>query len=66
MSKIKEIIVEPSRIVCGSTFKLKIKAIKHLTYGELKNIQVKNLKEHTVLDVKGGKNEADKVQYSSL
>lgn len=66
MSKIKEIIVEPSRIVCSSTFKLKIKAIKYLTHGELKNIQVKNLKEHTVLDVKGGKNEADKVQYSNL
>ncbi len=66
MSKIKEIIVEPSRIVCGSTFKLKIKAIKYLTYGELKTTQVKNLKRHTVLDLKGGRNETNKVQYSDL
>lgn len=53
MSKIKEIIVEPSRIVCGSTFKLKIKAIRYLTHGELKTIRIRNLKEHTVSELKG-------------
>lgn len=53
MSKIKEMIVEPSRIVCGSTFKLKIKAIRYLTYSELKTIRVSNLKEYTVSELKG-------------
>lgn len=37
MSKIKEIILEPSKITVGSTFLLKIKAIRYLTYRELKN-----------------------------
>lgn len=35
MQKITEIVVEPSKIFVGSTFKLKIKAIRELTYKEL-------------------------------
>ena len=36
MSKIIEKVVEPSKIYAGSTFKLKIKVIRYLTYNELK------------------------------
>ena len=36
MSKIKEIILEPSKIYAGSNFLLKIKAIRYATYQELK------------------------------
>ncbi len=37
MSKIKEIILEPSKINAGSNFLLKIKAIRYATYQELKS-----------------------------
>lgn len=37
MSKIKEIILEPQKIFVGSTFKLKIKAIRYMTCEEMKN-----------------------------
>ena len=36
LSKIIEKIVEPSKITVGSTFLLKIKAIRYLTYEEIK------------------------------
>lgn len=36
MTKIIDKVVEPSRIEVGSTFKLKIKAIRYATYEELK------------------------------
>ena len=35
-NKITEIITEPNKIYVGSTFKLKIKAIRYATYNELK------------------------------
>ena len=37
MTKIEEIILEPSKIHAGSTFLLKIKCINYATYNELKN-----------------------------
>lgn len=39
MNKIKEIVIEPSKIYLGSIFKLKVKAIRYLTYQELKENQ---------------------------
>ena len=36
MSKKIEMIVEPSKVVVGSTFLLKVKTIRYLTYDELK------------------------------
>ena len=38
----------------GSTFKLKVKAIRYLTHGEIKRLTVKELKKYTVIQVKGG------------
>lgn len=35
-NKIVEIITEPNKVYVGSVFKLKIKAIRHATYEELK------------------------------
>lgn len=37
MSKIKEIILEPAKIYVGSSFKLKIKATRGVTYQEMKD-----------------------------
>ena len=53
MSKIIEKILEPSRIEVGSTFKLKIKAIRYLTYAELKQQTVSSIKQYTVAELKG-------------
>lgn len=41
--KIKEIIVEPQSVFVGSTFKLKIKAIRYLTCKEMKKFTCKNV-----------------------
>ena len=35
-NKIIEIITEPSKIFVGSVFKLKTKAVRYITYNELK------------------------------
>lgn len=53
MNKIVEKILEPSRIEVGSTFKLKIKAIKYITYAELKEKTVSKIKQYTVANLKG-------------
>lgn len=53
MGKIIDKIVEPSRIEVGSTFKLKIKAIRYIIYAELKEQTVSKLKEYTVAELKG-------------
>jgi hypothetical protein len=53
MSKIKEIIVEPSKVYVGSTFKLKIKAIRYMTCKEMKTITCKQAKQYTCKQVKG-------------
>lgn len=37
MNKITEILTEPSKIYVGSTFLLKIKVNRAITYSELKN-----------------------------
>lgn len=55
MSKIQEIILEPSKIYVGSTFKLKIKAIRYTTYEELKanNKTYEQLKDFEYSNLKG-------------
>lgn len=54
MSKILEKILEPSKIYAGSSFLLKIKAIRHLTYEEVKTKRYNIIKNrHTYKDLKG-------------
>lgn len=54
MNKIIEKIVEPSKIEVGSTFLLKIKAIRYLTYREIKeNKTYKALKSFKYGQLKG-------------
>lgn len=55
MSKIQEIILEPTKITVGSTFKLKIKikAIKYLTYKEMKAKTYKYYKVYKYKNLKG-------------
>ena len=53
MSKIIEKIIEPARIEAGSSFKIKVKAIRYATYEDIKNKTVSFLKNYTVADMKG-------------
>lgn len=53
MNKIQEIIVEPQKVYVGSTFKLKIKAIRYMTCMEMKTITCKQAKKFTCSQVKG-------------
>ena len=53
MSKIQEIIVEPTKVQVGSTFKLKIKAINYLTYKEMKTKNYNYFKSIKYGDLKG-------------
>lgn len=52
-NKIREIIVEPSKIEVGSTFKIKVKVDRFLTFEETKNLTVKELSKFTVEQLKG-------------
>lgn len=52
--KIVEVQVEPSKVEVGSTFKLKIKAIRYATYGELKDkLTYTTLEDYTYGELKG-------------
>lgn len=53
MQKIIERIIEPSKVYAGSIFRLKIKAIRYLTYEEIKDMTVSDLKQYTVAELKG-------------
>lgn len=53
MSKITEIILEPSKIYVGSIFKLKIKTIRYATYNELKEKNYNNIKAFKYKELKG-------------
>ena len=52
-NKIKEIIVEPSKVYESSTFKLKIKAIRYMTCKEMKTKTCKEAKTWTCREVDG-------------
>ena len=54
MKKIIEKIIEPSHIEVGSTFLLKIKAIRYATYQELKNrLDYTTIQQYTYSQLKG-------------
>lgn len=54
MSKIVEVQVEPSRVEVGSTFKLKVKAIRYATYDEIKTkLTYNTLENYTYQELKG-------------
>lgn len=53
MSKILEKIIEPAKIEAGSTFKIKVKAVRYAIYDELKEKTVDFIKDYTVDDLKG-------------
>lgn len=52
-NKIVEIITEPNKIYTGSVFKLKIKAIRHATYEELKLKTYNEVKVFTYKELGG-------------
>lgn len=52
-NKIQEIILEPTNINVGSLFKLKVKAIRYMTYNELKTKTYSELTEFTYKELKG-------------
>ena len=53
-NKITEIILEPSKVFVGSTFRLKVKATRYATYQELKNRETYNsLKNFNYSELKG-------------
>jgi len=56
MNKIIEVITEPARVETGSKFVLKIKAIRYLTYKEMKNKNYSYYKNYKYKDIKGGWN----------
>ena len=52
-NKIIEILTEPSKIYVGSTFLLKVKATRYLTYDEVKTKAYNQIKEYTYNNLKG-------------
>lgn len=52
-NKIIKIITEPEKIRVGSTFLLKIKAIRYLTYNEVKTKTYSYMKNYTYSEMKG-------------
>lgn len=53
MSKIQEIIVEPTKVRVGSTFKLKLRVINYITYKEMKTKSYKYYKSYKYKGLKG-------------
>ena len=53
MNKIIEKVIEPSKIEVNSTFKLKIKAIRYVSYSEISKMSVYEIKQCTVSELKG-------------
>lgn len=54
MPKIIEKILEPARIDVGSTFKIKVKAIRYATYDEVKNrLDYTTTQNYKYSDLKG-------------
>lgn len=52
-NKIIEIITEPSKIYVGFSFLLKVKAIRYMTYNELKTKTYNQAKNYTYNEMKG-------------
>lgn len=52
-NKITEIIVEPNKVYVGSTFKLKIKAIRYMTYEEIETKTYEEIEDYTYSELEG-------------
>ncbi len=52
-TKIVEILTEPNEIHIGSSFKLKIKCIRYMTYDEVKTKTYNAIKQYTYNELKG-------------
>lgn len=53
-NKITNVLIEPSKVIEGSTFLLKIKAIRYATYEEIKNkLTYTTLENYTYSQLKG-------------
>lgn len=52
-NKIAEIIIEPTKLYVGFTFRLKVKAIRYATYNELKPFNYNEVKNYTYKELKG-------------
>lgn len=52
-NKIIEVDLEPTPIYTGDRFKLKVKAIRYLTFNELKTLTFDQVKEYTFGQLKG-------------
>lgn len=53
-NKITKVLIEPSKIIEGSTFLLKIKAIRYATYEELKTkLTYTTIQDYTYGQLKG-------------
>mgnify|MGYP003290180191 CR=1 FL=1 len=53
-TKITKVLVEPSKVIVGSTFKLKIKAIRYATYQEIKDkLTYTTIQDYTYGQLKG-------------
>ena len=52
-NKITEVVLEPTQIYTGNTFKLKVKAIRYVTFDELKTLTYNQVKQFTYGNLKG-------------
>ena len=52
-NKIIEYLIEPSKIYAGDTFKLRVKAIRYVTFDELKELTYNQVKNFTYGNLKG-------------
>lgn len=52
-TKIIKILIDPEKIYTGSNFLLKIKAIRYVTYEELKTKTYNQVKNYTYSELKG-------------
>lgn len=53
VNKITEIIVEPDKVYVGSTFKLKIKAIRYMTYAEIETKTYEEIEKYAYNELEG-------------
>lgn len=52
-NKITNILIEPSRVFTNNKFKLKVKAIRYVTYDELKTLTYNQVRNFTWGNLKG-------------
>ena len=52
-NKITEVLVEPSTVYTGENFKLKVKAIRYVTFNELKTLTYNQVDDFTWGNLKG-------------